>query len=154
MKFTIDGADKRTGDDHTVIITANDAQDAEYKAKLMGLLVNRVNPREVEAVATPLNYAAHEQATIVTPAPPPAKTPKFIGIQMGEFVLCITGLFSIGVGVLVFFSFVSHVQSVADVPMISLIASVPFVVLGVGLWGLAWVCEMLRNIARAVSEDA
>jgi len=42
MKYSVTGADKNTGDERTVIISASDEKDAERQAREMGLLVSAV----------------------------------------------------------------------------------------------------------------
>ncbi len=45
MKFTVEGADRKTGDERSVSITALDIEDAQVKASQLGLLVSKVSPR-------------------------------------------------------------------------------------------------------------
>jgi hypothetical protein len=53
MRFTVEGADLKTGDDRTIIISATDAKDAEDQARKMGLVVSRIWANETESPASP-----------------------------------------------------------------------------------------------------
>jgi len=55
MRFTVEGADAKTGDERTVIISATDSRDAEKEARGMGILISRVTPRhEADGMSEPL----------------------------------------------------------------------------------------------------
>jgi len=48
VKFTVHGADVKTGDEHSIIISAENPSDAELKARSMGLVISSVGIRENE----------------------------------------------------------------------------------------------------------
>jgi hypothetical protein len=92
MKFTVTGADAKTGDDHVLIIDAANLDDAQSKARSMGLLVASIEPRNPPPTAPP------------TPATPPrdddeamvklylSKPVKYFGLQIAGSVLGVSAI--------------------------------------------------------------
>jgi hypothetical protein len=86
MKFNVEGADEKTGDERTVRITAYDQDEAERIGRRMGLLVSKVEPTE-EPVAT-------------SAEPPPTKTvvPGYRGLQVISLLFRVNALLAYTIG--------------------------------------------------------
>jgi hypothetical protein len=74
MKYSVTGADKETGDERTIIISATDTQDAERQARRLGLLISSITPRgQVEppqsASAAMVKSASLNAAAVAINAP-------------------------------------------------------------------------------------
>ena len=48
MKFTVEGADEKTGQEQKIVVSARDAKDAERQARYAGILVSKVRERDQE----------------------------------------------------------------------------------------------------------
>jgi hypothetical protein len=88
MQYLIEGADKSTGQDRSVIVSADNPRDAQRQAEEMNLLISSVVPHAAGIPnPKPVDYASSR-----TPPPDlsPAQTkvpPRYIGLQIASLVL-------------------------------------------------------------------
>jgi hypothetical protein len=90
MQYLIEGADKSTGEDRSVIVNAINTQDAQNQAASMNLLVSRLVPHaggflNKQAVVEYASPAA-------TPTAPPQRglqigPPRYLGLQIASFII-------------------------------------------------------------------
>jgi hypothetical protein len=80
MKYLVEGADKATGDDRTIIISADSPADAQNKVNAMGILVSNLQARESEPEQPiALGYASPKAPQRATPAPSLPGVPEYFG---------------------------------------------------------------------------
>ncbi len=102
MKYLIEGADKETGDDRKIIISAESAAEAENKANAMGILVSNVQARESDSEQPiALGYASLKVPQRATPASSPPGVPEYlvrkpIKLFVAGWVLIIVALLGFG----------------------------------------------------------
>jgi hypothetical protein len=154
MKYSVEGADKTTGDDREIIISAESIADARNKASAMGILVSNVQARESESdgpIAKPskndlLNEL--EETELLTPkAPrretPPPSLPEYTGLKFASNVLGFLGVFSYVVGV---FAWLTYADDGAGGAGFFIFLSL--LIGGTMQLGMAAACVALRDIAR------
>jgi hypothetical protein len=111
MKFTVEGADLKTGDDRTVIISATDAKDAEGQARKMGLVVARISPND--AGPLPSLALAHEGAAEGVSLKAPAvqiNAPDYPELETMSRVLSFAALLCYGVTVVLLASTIAAIR--------------------------------------------
>ena len=91
MKYSVSGADKNTGDERTLIISATDEKDAEQQARQMGLLVSAVIERG-EFSGSPAKPIS-SGTTHASPSRQKQSTsrlgPKLISYNQGLYLFCL-----------------------------------------------------------------
>jgi hypothetical protein len=163
MQYLVEGADRTSGTDRTVIFDAANERDAQRQAEEMNLLVSRMSPH---ASGIPNDRPAIDYATpgvgrgaaTISPGGPP----RYLGLKIASFVLGVSCVLSYGfaliLAVAAIHSFVSASASqvpfapppalvAADGSMQLFVAFVTFA--GAALQhGLSAGCIALRDIAR------
>jgi len=88
MKYSVTGADKKSGDERTVIISAANEKDAERQAREMGLLVATVFERAESSGDTKSKSPLPSESTM-TPAwkVVPTPGPKSISHNQGAIII-------------------------------------------------------------------
>src|ERR1700677_2041924 len=116
MKYFIEGADKTTGDDRRIIISAESASEAQNKAGTKGILVSTVQARESEPdqpITEPSRedildeLEEHEVTGGLTPKTPQRGTrrpspPEYNGLKYASNMLGFLGAFSYVIAVFAF----------------------------------------------------
>jgi len=158
MKFTVEGANAQTGDDHTVIVSATSAAHAEAQAKSMGLLVSRVIPRtDEESISHALNYAPprsggtgpSREAVMNYLKTNPSNAPNYTGLQVAGFIIGAMAILSYGAAVVVFIALVNSASSAyGPSGVIGILIPISIAAGGAVQHGLAAACFALRDIAR------
>lgn len=105
MRWTVEGADKQTGDERTIEVEANSRADAEKLAAQRGILVSRVlsagevNAAQLEALAAMQGERVWEEKPTIayaTPSPTPSAiettvtdrpyAPNYAGLQVASIL--------------------------------------------------------------------
>ncbi len=91
MQYLIEGADKSTGEDRSVIVSADNPRDAQKQAEEMNVLISSVVPHAAGIPnAKPVDYAS---SRTVAPHPTSALAngpPRYLGLQIASVVLGIS----------------------------------------------------------------
>jgi len=152
MQYLIEGADKETGEDRTVIIDADNEADLRAKIKAMGILVSHAKLWNAPAAPpVAVNYATPAPTHIVSSARP--RIPGYFGLQFASLILGISATLFYAIAVLAFIASISSTRNfnspyagvgvlVQGMVIISLLAA------GGIQHGLSAACTALRDIAR------
>jgi hypothetical protein len=152
-QYLIEGADKSTGEDRTIIIEANSEADARAKAATMGILVSQVKPwpRSLSE-PVPVSYETPSQ-----PATSPKAPPAYLGLKIASFVLGVSCLFFyVGPAILVVQAIMAmnsspqpaFVRNPAFGAGVDLAAAFSAFAAGAIQHGLSTGCIALRDIAK------
>jgi hypothetical protein len=81
MKYSVTDADKNTGDERTIIISAANKLEAEDQARRLGLLVSSVTPREAIEEQAPSASAAVAKSMSLKAAAVAINAPDYAAIK-------------------------------------------------------------------------
>jgi hypothetical protein len=157
MKYLIEGADKTTGDDRRIIISAESASEAQNKAGAMGILVSTVQARESEPdqpIAVPSRedlideIEEREVTGGLTPKAAQRATrnpsrPEYTGLKYASNMLGFLGAFSYVIAV---FAFLVYADDGAGGEGFFIFLSL--LIVGTMQLGMSAACVALRDIAR------
>jgi hypothetical protein len=88
MKYSVSGADKITGDERTIIISATDEKDAEQQARSMGLMASTVIERGEFSGSTEKAPPTQKQLTPAwKPQSIPTAGPRLISYNQGVIII-------------------------------------------------------------------
>jgi hypothetical protein len=148
VQYLVEGADRSSGEDRTVIFSAENEADLRRQIEAMGILVSNAKPW---SPPTPVQYA--------TPAPSQTTNlPNYIGLQIASLVLGISCVcFYLAALVLLIAGLLAMNSNAPSQPfMPSPAATAPFdLAAALGAFaaaaiqhGLSTGCKALRDIAR------
>jgi hypothetical protein len=158
MRFTVEGADLKTGDDRTVIISATNAADAEGQARKMGLVVSRIWANDSEQVVPPIptiQLAAKDMslkaAAVQMNAPDYSTLKTFASLFFVFAVLAyvIAGIVAVVAIISLFATVATRGQSLAGLMSAPLIFySVGWIVVGIFNQGTSAILLAFRDLVR------
>jgi len=140
-RFQIEGADKDTGDERSVTVTAMDYEDAHAQAKRRGLLVSRVTP------ATAESDVLHS----VSPSPRTVKLapPEYRGLKALASLFLAGAILAYACGVISLVGLVLAVSNFnAGSIMQCLVAAAASLLVGIFYHGISQVLLAFRDLVR------
>jgi hypothetical protein len=170
MRWHLEGADVRSGNDSTLEVEAETSAEAEAIARLQGFLVSRVsaisdtNSLEYEGGATTQDVSEQLADAVVHATKPPAvnyagpieKVPTYPGLRIGAIVLRVAAVLWYLIGLLTLIQFIYNVLTnfssgfgswgLSDA-MQAMTTLLPLMI-GVVFHVAAEACVALRDIAR------
>ena len=155
MKYTVVGADKTTGNDRTVVITATGPDDAQEKARGMGLLINQVEARttaddempsrgEVLGELEEAEYLNPKTPRVTLPRPP---TVTYSRLTVAAGILVVASGISLAVGIIAFIAGLVGLLAGKDDAEFVVVFGVSSMFSAAIQYGLSGACEALRDIA-------
>jgi hypothetical protein len=170
MRWNVEGADGRTGEEHVYPIDPDTAEDAEQKARDHGVLVSAVHRALVQSTNDQLDElaaASMSRTARVGPAPVPApsvesppiayrspdtpgaQVPAYLGLRIGSSVLMIFAvLYYISAAVALTIGIYVAGQQGVFVAATFLLWALVAAMIGGLLQALSAACIALRDIAR------